>query len=313
MVYELVLQHDPDVLVLTETGSDNSPETLVWLTRKLRPQDNITTTNVHTHFNDLSYHQIISSDGSVEGERGGIVTLIHNRWRHRRVGKIIHDTHKRWLAFDIRTPLGRTSIIAAYMKHSPGSNQAILKEWDELLDFIVHRKTAKNKRRVILLGDLNISRNPPQTRSVVASHFVQEEILHRLDSVGVLTDIFPHRYPDKQYCTYQQRNREGDVLSWSGIDHIMVSHQHAHRITSSTISNAPTVDSTLDHLLLYTHIAMAASPIAARDFTRPAFDIKRKAEYASLTEDTLNTFTPPEMSGLWPQGVQTTATHSQTT
>jgi hypothetical protein len=39
---------------------------------------------------------------------------------------------------------------------------------------------------------------------------------------------------------------------------------------------------------------MAASPIAARDFTRPAFDTKRKAEYASLTEDTLDTLTPPE-------------------
>jgi hypothetical protein len=35
MVCETVLQHDPDVLVLTETGSDNSPETLLWLTRKL--------------------------------------------------------------------------------------------------------------------------------------------------------------------------------------------------------------------------------------------------------------------------------------
>ena len=292
MVCETALQHDPDVLVLTETGNDNSPGTLQWLTRKLRPRDTITTTNVHTQFNDLPY-QIISSEGSVEGERGGIVTLIHNRWRHRRVGKVIHDTHKRWLALDIRTPLGRTTIIAAYMKHSPGSNPAILKEWDELIDFIVHRQIVK-KRRVILLGDLNISRNTPQTRSVVANHCIQEEILHRLDSVGGLTDSFPHRHPDKQYCTYQQRNREGDVLSWSGIDHIMVSHQDAHRITSSTISNAPTVDSTLDHSLLYTRIAMTASPIAARVFTRPAFDIKRKAEYATLTEDTLDILTPPE-------------------
>jgi exonuclease III len=172
MVCETALQHEPDVLVLTETGSDNSPETLQWLTRKLRPRDTITTTNVHTHFNDLPY-QIISSDGSVEGERGGILTLIHDRWRHRRVGKVIHDTHKRWLALDIRTPLGHTTIIAAYMKHSPGSNPAILKEWDVLLDFIVHRQIVK-KRRVILLGDLNISRNTPQTRSVVASHCIQE-------------------------------------------------------------------------------------------------------------------------------------------
>ena len=101
-------------LVLTDTGSVKSPGTLQWLTLKLRPRDTITTTNVHTHFNDLPY-QIISSDGSVEGERRGIVTLIHNRWRHRRVGKVIHDTHKRWLALDIRTPLGRTTIIAAYL------------------------------------------------------------------------------------------------------------------------------------------------------------------------------------------------------
>jgi exonuclease III len=129
------------------------------------------------------------------------------------------------------------------MKRSPGSNQIILKEWDELLDFIVHRQPVE-KRRVILLGDLNVSRNSAQTQSVVATHCVQDEILHRLDSVGGLTDTFPHRHPDERYCTYQQRNREGDVLSWSGIDHIMVSHQDAHRITSSTISNAPTIDFT---------------------------------------------------------------------
>jgi hypothetical protein len=74
----------------------------------------------------------------------------------------------------------------------------------------------------------------------------------------------------------------------------MVSHQDAHRITSSTIFNAPTVDFTLDHSLLYTHIAMVASPIAARDFTRLSFDMKRKAEYASLTDETLDIITPPE-------------------
>ena len=74
-------------------------------------------------------------------------------------------------------------IIAAYMKHSPGSNPAILKEWDELLDFIVHRQI-ENKRRAILLGDLNISRNTLQTRSVVASHCIQEEILPPLGLSG---------------------------------------------------------------------------------------------------------------------------------
>jgi hypothetical protein len=69
----------------------------------------------------------------------------------------------------------------------------LLKEWDELLDSIVHRQTAKKKRRDILLGDLNVSCNTPQTRPVVATHCVQDEILFRLDSVGGLTDTFQHR------------------------------------------------------------------------------------------------------------------------
>jgi hypothetical protein len=74
----------------------------------------------------------------------------------------------------------------------------------------------------------------------------------------------------------------------------MVSHEDAHRITSSTISNASTIDFTLDHSLIYTHIGMAASRIAAQDYKRPSFDAKRKAKYTSLTDSTLNPLTPHE-------------------
>ena len=67
-----------------------------------------------------------------------------------------YDLHKRWHSFDIRTPLGRTTIISAYMKPDPTSTAA-LTEWDELIDFVASRHL--KKRRVILLGDLKISHN----------------------------------------------------------------------------------------------------------------------------------------------------------
>ena len=116
MICELAASHDPDILTLCETGHDNLPATLQWLTRKLYPvhhlnQDNITS----VHSSALPY-LIFSSNGSHQGERGGVVTLLHRRWLHRRAGKPTYDHHKRWHSFDIRTPLGRTSIISAYMK-----------------------------------------------------------------------------------------------------------------------------------------------------------------------------------------------------
>ena len=120
MICELTASHDPDIFTLCENGHDNSPTKLQWLTRKLHPihhlsQDNITS----THSAALPYF-IFSSDGCHQGERGGVVTLLHKRWLHPRVGKPSYDQHKRWHAFDIRTPLGRTTVISAYMKSDLG-------------------------------------------------------------------------------------------------------------------------------------------------------------------------------------------------
>ena len=246
MICELTASHDPDILTLCETGHDNAPATLQWLTRKLYPTHHLTQDNItSTHSAALPY-LIFSSDGSHQGERGGVVTLLHKRWLHRRVGKPTYDLHKRWHSFDIRTPLGRTTVISAYMKPDPTS-PAALTEWDELIDFVASRHL--KKRRVILLGDLNISHNTNLTRSKPKPTCIQHEILNRLIEFGGLVDTFPHRHPDTTYSTYTRSTTSGETLSWSAIDHILVSFPDAQRIREVSISNAPTVDFALDHSL----------------------------------------------------------------
>ena len=102
MICELTASHDPDILTLCKTGHDNSPSKLQWLTRKLHPLHHLSPDIItSTHSAALPYF-IFSSDGSHQGERGGVVTLLHKRWLHRRVGKPSYDRHKRWHAFDIR-------------------------------------------------------------------------------------------------------------------------------------------------------------------------------------------------------------------
>ena len=84
------------------------------------------------------------------------------------------------------------------MKPDPTS-PAALTEWDELIDFVASRHL--KKRRVILLGDLNISHNTHLTRSKPKPTCIQHEILNRLMEFGGLVDTFPHRHPDTTYST----------------------------------------------------------------------------------------------------------------
>jgi hypothetical protein len=64
MVCEIAQAHDPDIFALSETGANNEPSTLRWLTRTLFPLSHITEDNVvHKHMDALPYH-ILSSHGS---------------------------------------------------------------------------------------------------------------------------------------------------------------------------------------------------------------------------------------------------------
>ena len=293
MICELTATHNPDLLTLCETGYDNSPDKLQWLTRRLYPTHHLSQDNIsHKHSDALPY-LIFSSDGSHQGERGGVVTLLHKRWLHRRVGKPVYDQHKRWHAFDIRTPLGRTTIISAYMKPDPTS-QLALTEWDELIDFVASRHL--KKRRVILLGDLNVCLNTPLTRSKPRDTCIQHEILLRLMEYGGLVDAFPHRHPDKKYSTYTRSTTTGDILSWSSLDHIMVSVPDAQHIREISISDAPTVDFALDHSLLTLHLDVSTVAFSPPAFKRPSFDTDRAADYAQRIALNLSTLTKGDTS-----------------
>ena len=79
------------------------------------------------------------------------------------VGKPTYDKQGRWISVDIRTPRGRTTLIAAYLPPSPQDSLAARTAWAELQEYIITRHNKKN-RLVILAGDLNASLCDPLQR-----------------------------------------------------------------------------------------------------------------------------------------------------
>jgi exonuclease III len=101
-------------------------------------------------------YTVLSTSTSTPCEKGGVVLLLHKKWQHRVVGKPTYEEHGRWLSVDIRTPKGRTTIIAAYLPLSPQDNATARTAWAKLQDYIIKQHNKKN-RLVILAGDLNAS------------------------------------------------------------------------------------------------------------------------------------------------------------
>jgi hypothetical protein len=104
-------------------------------------------------------------------------------------------------------------------------------------------------------------------------------------------DTFPRRNPDSTYFTFKRTTTSGETLSWSAIDHIMVSFPDAQRIREVSISNAPSIDFALDHSLLTLHLDIATAPFSPPPFHRPKFDTDRSCDYAKLVASNLSTLT----------------------
>jgi hypothetical protein len=98
-VVEITALKKPDVLVITETGHDNHPSTLRWATRNMIPNeldDPDARARLGDHFKDTLPYNIYSTEGqSTQGERGGVVVLVHESLAHRVLGKPHVPPHKR--------------------------------------------------------------------------------------------------------------------------------------------------------------------------------------------------------------------------
>ena len=255
-------------------GKTARPTRSKWLNKQL---NEINTKNTNSYLSSLDAdfpYTIVSACTTAEHERGGIVFLLHNKWRHRIVGKPIIDHNGRWICIDVRTPRGRTSLIAAYLPPSPQNSAPAKKAWAELQEFVISRHLKRN-RIVYLFGDLNASCNNKLHRKTVGGDATrQDKLLNDLLTHGGLVDTYPVCNPEKRYKTWQNHN------TWSSPDHILISAHTRQHATASHISNVTVKLHGLDHDLLTTYIDVngtADIPKEERDHIK--FDRSRTAEY----------------------------------
>ena len=276
-----ILETDvPDGFIATECGKGFSPEKLAFMHRKMdttETDENKYLSNFHA---SLPY-TIFTVQTDAEGERGGIAFFLHNKWKPRIIGKPTYDRKGRWISLDIRTPRGRTTIIAAYLPPSPQHSIVAKQAWANLQDYVISRHV--KKRIVILGGDLNASWNNTQHRKNTGpSHTGQQRLLNLLTTHAGLTDAFPHCNPDSQYCTWKNHN------TWTSPDHVLVSSHHSQHIAACEASNLYTILHGFDHSLITTAIDIAESiSIPSEDRSAIHFDVSRADEYAEALEDQL--------------------------
>ena len=178
-IQDVIRKYEPDVMAISEAGKHCKAADLKWLNKNM---DENTSLNANQHLAQVDVdfpYTITSACTESANERGGIVLLLHNKWRHRVVGKPIIDRNGRWVCIDVRTPRGRTSLIAAYLPPSPQNSTPAKQAWANLQEFIISRHL--KKRLVYLFGDLNASCNSPLHRNNTGTgHGTQDRLIQSL-------------------------------------------------------------------------------------------------------------------------------------
>ena len=169
-IQDVVRKYEPDAMAISEAGKNCRAETLRWLNKSMNENTSISASTYLASSDAYFSYTITSACTESDHERGGIVLLLHNKWRHRVVGKPIIDRNGRWICTDVRTPRGRTSLIAAYLPPSPQHSKPAKQAWANLQDFVISRHS-KN-RLVYLFGDLNaFSNNPLHRNNTGSGHY----------------------------------------------------------------------------------------------------------------------------------------------
>ena len=294
-VVEITALKNPDVLVITETGHDNHPSTLRWATRNMIPNeldDPDARGRLGDHFNNSLPYNIYSTEGqSTQGERGGVVVLVHESLSHRVLGKPHVPPHKRWLTITLATPDEHVKIIATYMRPSPQSNPTARAEWSQLTDYAV--RLGIKKHTVLIMGDLNASLNTKHTRRFTArSKRVQEHLLTSLQTAGRLVDIFPRLHPGTHCCTWW------NTRTWSSPDHALISEYQAHRVLAAQIDLSTPLSYGLDHGLLSVVLNTSESPRAPA--TKRALRLRFTKDKIPLFQNTIRKSLESPTIGLSP-------------
>ena len=274
-IQDIVSKHTPDAIAISEAGKHCAAHDLKWLNKSM---DDYSGSTEHAYLNAMQAdfpYTIHSTHTTAEHERGGIVLLLHNKWLHKVVGKPTIDKNGRWINVDIRTPRGRTSLVAAYLPPSPQSSTPARQAWADLQEYVIKLHLKRN-RTVYLLGDLNAAlNNPLHRKNVGGDHTCQDRLLGNLIEHGGLIDTFPTCNPGVQYRTWSNHN------TWSSPDHILISAHARQHATASQISNETVKLHGLDHNLLTTYIDVDGSGVIPKeDRSYINFDRKRAQEYA---------------------------------
>ena len=247
---EISEKHESDIHIVSETGKHNHPKNLIFQASHLQANETTTQENrafLTRKFRIHNNYIYCSSEGAHDHERGGILIMIKETWRHRIHGKPYVHPSKRWMAIQLHTPLEKMCLIAAYLPPNPQSNTEHLKLWKNLTQYVIKKRN--QGFNVVLAGDLNASRNTEYTRHHSGgNHTVQNALIEALLNKGNLVDVYPYRHGDTtQYKTWIQTNNED---TWTSPDHIMISRRQGYRIAGVTIDYEPMQTHELDHATL---------------------------------------------------------------
>jgi hypothetical protein len=101
------------------------------------------------------------------------------------------------MTITIATPDEHIKLVATYMRPSPQSSPQARAEWTELTDYAVHLGIKNNT--VFIVGDLNASKNTPNTRRFPSqSKKLQERLLSspaERRQIGGRLPLPPPRFP----------------------------------------------------------------------------------------------------------------------
>ena len=149
-------------MVISEPGKKATENALKWGTHHISPGDASTHENRRLlGASNLAYmnYLVYAALGQEGDGEGGVVLLLHERWRHR-VQHVERHSRGRWLKLSIQTPVGVVTVIGYYGRPSPQSAPQAIADW-QAVQQMMHKHHAKGNI-VILAGDFNMSYNLTQ-------------------------------------------------------------------------------------------------------------------------------------------------------
>jgi exonuclease III len=252
-----------DIVIISEPGKKATENKLKWGTHHISPKDASThdkrrklgAANL-SHMNYLVY----DAHGKEGDGEGGVVLLLHERWRHR-VQHVERHSRGRWLKMSIQTPVGVITVIGYYGRPSPQSTPQATADW-QAVQHMVHKQHAKGNI-VVVAGDFNLSFNTPTHRQNVSKSTLQHTMLQSALATSGLTDTFIHRHSKSaKYFTWEQR-KEGDHPAWTSPDHILISSLAANKVTAVQLDET-TLARNMDHVMVTAAIHINSNTVIKR-------------------------------------------------